>query len=544
MSLSYLITGVKNKKEILILLGIAFIVWVVYFRINFNGLVTPDAMYYATIARNIIRGDGYQANVTDPFNFTYLRTSVFTPSVNPPLFPYILAFFFKTAGISARVSALCTGFFFLISIIPLYLLSYRLFGRLAAVITSIIFILEPTMLWYSISGLTESTFIFFMLFAFLFLFLFYEKEKSCYILLAGVCIGLCKLTRFNGSVFIVVIIATLFLFTKGRRLRICALFVSGVVLTNIPTLVSVLFAKTPMLAQGMINCTAIDDTPHYPLGTIAKMLDPMSSWEYIRTYPRDFIYKYSQNVFYYCKNFFTMINPIVTALFTVSFMSFESNRVVRILLFILGLSILAQIALISYIIPIIRYFYIFIPFIIIFGVGFFFERFYQTNCSVSYKAFLFLLVVMVLLSTTMIHTVFTKSYKVLFQNYESKETVMVKQQSLIGEFIRKNTKKNDFIATDYCSIGWYADRKTLSLPISFDVLETIDFEYKRVDAILLTSASNINDIRMLSGVGQKLVEWREILTNPPKILGEYVLCEQGIIRDEKFVFYKREDYQE
>ena len=121
---------------------------------------------------------------------------------------------------------------------------------------------------------------------------------------------------------------------------------------------------------------------------------------------------------------------------------------------------------------------------------------------------------------------------------------MVKQQSLIGDFIRKNTKKDDFIVTDYSSIGWYADRKTLELPISFDVLETIDPEYKRVDAILLTSASDIYNMRRLSGVGERLVEWREILTNQPNILGEYVLYKQGIIRDEKFVFYKRKYYQE
>jgi hypothetical protein len=538
---NYLIIGIKNNKEILILFTIAFFVWLIYFVVNFRGLIFPDAMSYAAIARNIIRGDGYCANITTAVNFTHFGKNLFVPLVTPALYPHILALLFKIGGASSYVSGLGSGLFFLISIIPLYLIANRLFGRLAALVTSVIYMFEPTMLMFSISGLTEPVFMFFLLFGFLFLELFLENGKMSYCLLAGVFMGLCKVTRFNAIVFIGGSIAALLLFTEKRHLQICTLFVLGIIITQIPEFARVLFGKTPLLSVGLMNYGAIDGTEQYPFTTLVRILDPMSSWDYIRAYPRDFVYKYLDNVFFYCKNFFVMTNPVVTALFTVSLMSFKSSHIGRVLLFILGLSISLQVALISYNIPIIRYFYIFIPFIIIFGIGFYFKHVYQADGSLVYKGFVFFLVLLVLLTTVRLHTIFILSYRVLFKNYESKESIMIKQQNLIGDFIRQNTEKDDFIATDYISIGWYADRKTLWLPISFEVLETIDSKYKKVDAILVTSASDVKDVTKLTGVAKNLLEWKNILDNPPERLGKYVLLKRGEIKGERFIFYKRNE---
>ena len=530
----------ENTKDLLVLFVVGVIVWLAYFGVNFIGLVAPDALYYASIARNLVRGDGYHANVISPILLSYLGTNAFVPLVNPPLFPYLLALLFKIGGVSSWAPALATSFFYLVSVIPLYLISIRLFGRSGAVITSLVYLFEPTMLYLSISGLTEPVFICFLLMGFLFLLLFFEDEKWVYGFLTGVCIGLCKLIRFNANVFIIAIAVALIIFLKERRVRAVGLFAVGVILVNVPELIRFSAVKTQSLTAGLLNYGAIDGTDQYPLTTLGRILNPMTSWEYIRTFPRDFLYKYIDNLFYYCKNFFTMTNPIITAFFTVSLFSFKNDRMARPFLFIIGLSILVQMVLISYNIAIIRYFYVFIPFVIIFGVGYFFERIYEAKPSLTYKSFLMLLAIIFFLTTVRPHTIFITGYRVLFRNYETKEALFVKQQRMIGDFVREHTKKDDFIATDFTSIGWYADRKTLWLPISFDVLETIDSKYKKVDAILVTSASDVKDVTKLTGVAKNLVEWKNILDNPPERWGKYVLFKQGDIRGEKFVFYKRE----
>ena len=533
-----LLKSIKNNKEILILLGIALLVWLVYFNVNFVGLTAPDAQYYASIARNILSGS-YEADLTNPCNFSYLGKNIFVPHINPPLFPYLLALIFKLGGVSDQVAAFGSGFFFIISIIPLYMLANLLFGRLAASVASVVYIFESNMLYLSISGLTEPVFIFFLMMAFLCLAMFFEKEKISYIFWAGIFMGLCKLTRFNASVFIVMIALALLLCVKQNRWKAAAVFLAGIIVIHIPEFIRVLSIKTPAVSQGLINYAAADGTAQYPLTIIARLLNPPTSWEYILTYPKNFIYKYLENLFFYYGNLFAMTNPFIAAFFMASVAAIRDNRARRLLLYILLFAIIAQIGLISYSIPIIRYFYIFIPFMIIFGVGFFLAKVYPDINSRFKKLFAVAMVFLFLLPTSNLYASIPWNYGRLFKNYESKERVMVAQQRAIGNFIRRNTKNDDFIATDYTSIAWHADRKTLYLPISFDVLKTIDSKYKTVDAILLTSNSEIKNKKQLTGVAKQLIEWEKILKDPPKKLGEYILSKNGIIKGEKVVFYKR-----
>ncbi len=535
---------VKSKKilfDLCLLTVLAFCTWFLYFLINYRGLVFPDAQHYASIARNIVRGDGYLVNLISPATFTCMGENVFNSSSNPLLLPYLLALFYKIGGVSGQISALSSGLFFVISVFPLYFLSGKLFGRLTAITASAIYIFEPTLLEFSISGLTEPVFIFFLLTAFLFLVFFIEDGKVYCGFLSGVFMGLCRLTRFNAGVFIVLVIVALFLFVKERRFKAIALFGLGIILVHIPEFVSTLSNNTRSLAMGLINYTAIDGTEQYPAFTITRIIDLPSSWEYITTFPKHFMGKYFHNMFFYFRHFFAMANPFIIALFTVNLMSLGSCRVSRIILIVLGLSIVTQAILLSYVVSVIRYLYIFIPFIIIFGVGYFFKQIYPIVASRARKVVAFLLVLLFLLPTTDLYNSCLRNYGLLFRGYKSKEAVMVEQQKAMGDFIKINTKKDDFIATDYTSIAWYADRKTLELPISFRVLETIDSKYKKVDALLVTSESDIKDISKLTGVAKQLVEWKAVLSDPPKELGKFILADRGEIKGERFVFYKKKE---
>ena len=525
--------------DLLLLTVFGLIIWLINFKINFCGLIFPDAQYYASIARNIISGNGYLANLTSPCNFSYLGKNIFVPHINPPLFPYLLAILFKLGGVSDQMSACGSGLFFIISIIPLYLLANKLFDRPVAIIVSLVYIFEPTLLYLSISGLTEPLFIFFLLLAFLFLAMFFDLQKTSYIFWAGIFIGLAKLVRFNASVFIIMIVLALFLCVKQNRWKAAAVFLAGIIIIYIPEYIRVLSVQTPAVSQGLLNYAAADGTAQYPLIMIARLLNPPSSWEYIHACPKDFIYKYSENLFYYYKNFFVMINPLITAFFTVSVAATQEHRTRRILLSIVLFSILVQAGLISYSVPVIRYFYIFIPFMIIFGVGFFFAKILPDVNARFQKIFTIAMIFLFLLPTANIYESILRSYGILFRNYESKERVMIEGQKAIGNYIRANTKKDDFIATDDQSIAWYADRKTLYLPLTFNTLKIINQKYKKVDAILLTSKSDIKNKNELAGVGGELVKWRKTFNSPPRKLENYILMNHGKIGNEKIVFYKK-----
>jgi len=531
-----LLKSIKNNKEILILLGIGILVWLVYFNVNFVGLTAPDAQYYASIARNILSGS-YEADLTLPCNFLYLGKNIFVPHINPPLFPYLLALLFKLGGVSDQVAVFGSGFFFIISIIPLYMLANLLFGRFAASVASIVYIFEPTMLYLSISGLTEPLFIFFLLMAFLYLARFLEKEKISYIFWAGIFMGLGKLTRFNASIFIIMIALALLFCIKQNRWKAATILLAGIIFTHIPEILRILFVKTPAVSQGILNYAAADGTKQYPLTITTRLLNPPTSWEYILAYPKDFIYKYLENLFYYYRNLFTMTNPFIAAFFMASVAAIRDSRARRILLYIFLFAIMAQVGLISYSGPIIRYFYIFIPFMIIFGAGFFLVKVYPDINYRFKKPFAVAMVILFLLPTPNLYALISWNYGLIFKNYESKEMVMIAQQRAIGDFIRRNTKNDDFIATDYISIAWHANRKTLYLPISFDVLEKIDSEYKKVDAIFLTSLSDIKNINELTGIAQRLVGWKKIFNQRPKNLGRFVLKKQGEIEGIKYLLY-------
>ncbi|MFQ5770039.1 MAG: hypothetical protein ACE5HX_05860, partial [bacterium] len=148
-----------SRYEPFFVLVVALLVWWIYFAINFNGLLAPDAMDYSTVARNILNGNGMRM---DSISWVHLLSSPADPFrviVKSFLYPIVLLPFFALFGTSEGVTAISSGFFFILTAPCLFILARDLFGRNAAWGTVIVYLASLELLDFSISGLTEPLFI-------------------------------------------------------------------------------------------------------------------------------------------------------------------------------------------------------------------------------------------------------------------------------------------------------------------------------------------------------------------------------------------------
>lgn len=534
ISLNYKINNITKYKEIIVLLLTGFLIWILFFTKNYYGLGYPDAFQYASIARNLINRAGYLVNMTTPFNVAHMGDDLFYPVMSAPLFPIIIFIFYKIFGVREVIPVVISGIFFILSIIPVYLISNKLFGKTAAVIISVAFIVNPTILEFSILGITELTFVFFVLFSFLFLIL-YLKNNDCfyYCFLSGVSLGVASLARVNGMVFALLMAGLLFFKIGVNKNKTVFLFILGISLMQIPSIILHVYYKYPTFSGRYFMYGAGVDTRQYPALTIMRMLNPLNSWQYICIYPIDYVKKYISNIIFYCRNIMGMIYPLFSLGFIFGLLNIKKNIAGNILL-IIALLISFHILLLSYSYALIRYFVIFIPLVIILGLGVLFDYYRGMTNRIIKKVALFLIMLF------LFNYIYYSCINILGNLPNSHVSFeSVNQQKAIGEFIKNNTGEYDIIATDYLSIMWYGDRKTLFLPISFQELDTIDKKYRPINAILLSASSLTNRQEISTGIGQKMAEWRKIIDNHPKILGEYKLIKAGFIKGEKIVFYKK-----
>ena len=133
----------------------------IYYRMMFPGLVNPDSLDYAQLARNLANGHGFTTYFLRPLALTHGDNLYAQPDlVHGPLFPFLLALAFGVLGAKDSVSALVSGIFYLLTIPAVYLLGMRIFNRKVALYTTLILIINALMLEYAASGLPITLYVF------------------------------------------------------------------------------------------------------------------------------------------------------------------------------------------------------------------------------------------------------------------------------------------------------------------------------------------------------------------------------------------------
>jgi len=492
-------------------------VWYLYYQRYFNGLILNDAMDYAGIARNVALGKGFISQYITPLGLAH--HGVPQPDMwRAPLWPLALAGFQKAFGFIDEASALGTGFFFIAATPVIFLLARQWFGTLVAAGSVIIYTLTPKLLYYSISGMTESMSIFLMALAVL-LVSASALKNSYGDWLSGIVLGLFYLARYNALVFIPFFLIFRWLFRKEGLLPPARLL-AGFILTTLPWLIrnTVIFGSPLFSLQ---KYEPVMFTPVYPDYSLYLFTTKVNVIEFFKSHPGEVIEKITSNWADYTSSF---ISPDLNGVSVAIFITFLAAVIlpltkratgIRPLIVLCYVTQLAALLVIHFI-P--RLFLIFSPFYIIFALGATY-----TLTGMALTRFRRLKAVPGLVTAAAI-------LLLSFNNYTSpgppeKYTPERSTYSDILYEISARVPDSQVVLTDMGHhVSWYGGRYACKIPYSVDMIPEIQ---KRADV----GALFISD-RILWHMPEADRSWKELWYQKPKEINGlrlYKVYEKGLL---------------
>ncbi len=149
-------------------------------------------------------------------------SAYFKQTIYPPLFDVITAGFFKVFGASAFVGRAVSVIFALLTLVVLFKLAAKTYGRRVAFLSCLFMATMPGFLWLARVSLLEIALEFFFVAALLLFVYWLHSGKNTLILVCGLVVGLAFLVKYQGLVAGLVIVACLpFLFyNSGFKAKI------------------------------------------------------------------------------------------------------------------------------------------------------------------------------------------------------------------------------------------------------------------------------------------------------------------------------------
>jgi 4-amino-4-deoxy-L-arabinose transferase-like glycosyltransferase len=515
----------KNNKGIFILLGLALFVWLAYFRINFGGLTAPDAMHYATIARNIIRGNGMLADDAIVAEVAFLKDNIFRVTRNAPLHPLIMSVFFFIFGISDYSAAFSSAFLYLLSVPIIYLLGKKLFDEKVAWFSSLLFIINPYLLGYSISGLTEPLFIFFILLSFYLLSISFDRKGF---FIVGALLGLSRLVKIHAVFFLLPFLCCAWFFKKGQGLKNSFALFFGFIVLSLPEIIRGYMLFGDPIFSGYTNIIYHFKYSSDHLTNSFKIAALPNWWDIVFVNLPVFAKHYVIGLERHCYFFLSSMSFLLMALFIVGIFRWYDNRNRNLFKAVLLFSILIELLALSVSRQPARYFHIFIPLMLIFSMEFMCDLFSKIRFKYGFgrKSAIAILVVFLAYPSGLD---FVSALKTQTDPHQRVGFPFIK------ELLAKYTGADEIIVTDFCGLAWPADRRMVGLPLNYTGLRQVE-EKIEVSAILLT---NYGQGWMKKYEGTNMSDWHDAYSNPPLGLGKYRFI--GIFNDgeQRVVLYKK-----
>jgi len=176
-----------------------------------------DGQDYAQLARQLVRGEGHTSKVLVSSLAQSARDDEPWPSLFRPPFPvFLTSLSFRLFGISDTTAVLWSGLFYIGTVVLIFLSFEPIHGAEVALLSAIIFALSGCGLIYARSGLTEPSAMFFLLCGFLFA---VNKHFGLSAVGAGASLSLCALNRPVAYLWAVVVLGYLFVCRNSSRQR-------------------------------------------------------------------------------------------------------------------------------------------------------------------------------------------------------------------------------------------------------------------------------------------------------------------------------------
>jgi len=203
------------KSKYLYLTMIVFIAFVLIFiGLGSTHLVPWDEAIYAKIAKNMVRMEEYVNLYWKPPEVWYEK---------PPLVIWCMTFFMKMLGFTSLAARLPSAIFGFGTVIVTYLLSKKMFGKIAAYISALSLVTGIHFLYYARAAMIDVTTTFFITLS---IYLFVEakeRKKLLFYALTGLATGLAVMTKgvvgFLPLVIMLLYEAYLFIFYREEDLK-------------------------------------------------------------------------------------------------------------------------------------------------------------------------------------------------------------------------------------------------------------------------------------------------------------------------------------
>lgn len=458
-----------------------------------NYLHFSDSAKFADIAFNIVTKSVFKSS----FEFFGGAPLVL------PLMPYSIAVFFKIFGISDFAVMATSFFYFLLSLLFVFLLAQKIYkSKLISILSIVVVGFNYDLIKYATGGASESPFIFEILAGTYFL----TIKKWWGNLLGIAFMILMYLTRPQAIIYIFGLI--LYYFINNFSLK------KGLIYTSISflfgTLLYALFSK-----QGLIAVT--------------QNLPGIAVSDSLRGSSIDFnflalIKKFFYNFYNFYKALPEIINPYLFALFLIGIFKKYSSFNFSVIFMTVFTFFAAALT-----IPFYRYLHPIIPLVYVVGTATLVELISNLKFPISSQFLIFKsskqkFRILALTLLTLFFAVGQTLGIIFLDSRFERRIHNVGKAPIYAEMsykLKEITGEDDVIVTNLDTWGsWYGERKTIWFPIKPDMILPVE---EKIDYIYLTSYK-IDDENYYMGK-----EWREVFEKPEnqkvlpnyKFVGEY-----------------------
>ncbi len=352
-----------------VVIVLAAAVWYTFYNLTFVALSYNDAMDYASMARNVARGEGFISSYITPLGLAHQGLP--HPDLwRAPAWPAILAVFIKVMGATDQAVALASGFFYLAAAPLIFLLARYWFGPVVAAVSVAIYVFSAQNLHFSISGLTEPMALF-MLVLVVYLLTMPGFRNRWGDMALGLAAGVFYLARYNALLFVPVIAIYWWQLRRPAGFAAVARYGTAFLLTVLPWL----WRNYSLMGSPLFSLQKYEPvmfTKTYPGYSLYMMLEKVDVPGFLRTHQAELWLKVQENWRDFLGHLFdpgfTGVSAVLFGLFLLAvIMPFnERQRGVRpFLLTCFGLQLLAL--MIIHYIP--RLFFMFMPFYVIYGMA-------------------------------------------------------------------------------------------------------------------------------------------------------------------------------
>jgi 4-amino-4-deoxy-L-arabinose transferase-like glycosyltransferase len=481
-----------KKRNLLFLIIVLLVsgVWYTYYKISFTHLFLNDAMDYASIGRNLARGDGFISSYITPLSLVN-KPEVPHPDLwRAPLWPLVLAVFIKLLGATDQAVAIATGFFYIAGAGLIYLVGRELFGQLVGVVSAVVYIFSAQNLVNSVSGMTETISVFMILLAiYLAIAPFTRSVWGDFI--AGAGLGLFYLTRYNALLFVPFFIIFVcwrrnFAVSSGIR------YLTGFVSVVSPWLIrNYLLMGSPLFS--LQKYEPVMFTATYPGYSFYTMLDKINVVQFIKAHPEQIMQKIISGWAEFYAGIlgpeFTGISPWLFTLFLLSFLlplgqmlKYKRLELRPLLAVCFAVQLIALLAIHF----IYRLFFIFMPFYIIFGVAAMVWILIKIADYLPVRKNGFVSVFLLILTG-----VFVFSNLPVFAPLPKEEMPIIALRESVKAVTDISTRDGLILSNDGHLLAWYGDRYAAKLPYKVDMIPEIE-KLAPVKLIYLSSRINWN----------------------------------------------------